>query len=85
MARGRGKGWGASPRKQVDDRVEWHEIKSAVIYRLHQRAENQSGRGVLTEKYAVATRPELLPWILERLCTRRRCDGGWGVPRPCTW
>jgi len=61
MARGRGKGWGASPRKQVDDRVEWHEIKSAVIYRLHQRAENQSGRGVLTEKYAVATPPGTSP------------------------
>lgn len=61
MARSRGKGWGASPRKQVDDRVEWHEIKSAVIYRLHQRAENQSGRGLLTEKYAVATPPGTSP------------------------
>jgi hypothetical protein len=61
MARSRGKGWGASPRKQVDDRVEWHEIKSAVIYRLHQRAENRSGRGLLTEKYAVATPPGTSP------------------------
>lgn len=61
MARSRGKGWGASPPKQVDDRVEWHEIKSAVIYRLHQRAENQSGRGLLTEKYAVATPPGTSP------------------------
>lgn len=61
MARNRGKGWGASPRRQVDDRVEWHEIKSAVIYRLHQRAENQSGRGVLTQKYVVATPPGTCP------------------------
>ena len=41
--------------------MEYGEIKSAVIYRLEQRVENASGRGLLLEKYAVATAPETAP------------------------
>ena len=36
MARERGADWGAGPRKKDPQRVEWREIKSAVIYRLEQ-------------------------------------------------
>jgi len=61
MARERGPDWGASPRKQKPQRIAWHEIKSAVIYRLEQRVENQSGRGLLVEKFVVATPPETSP------------------------
>lgn len=61
MARERGPDWGAGPRKKNPQRIAWHEIKSAVIYRLEQRAQNASGRGLLVEKYAVATPPETSP------------------------
>lgn len=61
MARNRGPDWGASPQSQGAERVEWHEIKSAVIYRLHQRAQDQSGRGMLLEKFVVATPPGTSP------------------------
>jgi hypothetical protein len=61
MARERGEDWGAGPRKKNAQRIDWREIKSAVIYRLEQRAETVSGRGMLLEKYVVATPPETLP------------------------
>jgi len=35
-------------------RVDWREVKSAVIYRLEQRAETAGGRGMLVEKSIVA-------------------------------
>jgi hypothetical protein len=61
MARERGPDWGAGPRKKNPQRIAWHEIKSAVIYRLEQRAQSAGGRGLLVEKYAVATPPETSP------------------------
>jgi hypothetical protein len=61
MARERGVDWGVGPRRKDPQRVEWREIKSAVIYRLEQRAENVAGRGLLLQKYAVATPPETSP------------------------
>lgn len=61
MARERGMDWGAGPRKKDPQRVEWKEIKSAVIYRLEQRVENDAGRGLLLEKFTVATPPETSP------------------------
>ena len=61
MARERGPDWGASRRKHKPQRIAWHEIKSAVIYRLEQRGESPSGRGLLIEKFVVATPPETLP------------------------
>ena len=61
MARERGPDWGAAPRKKAPERIAWHEIKSAVIYRLEQRAEKASGRGLLLEKFIVACPPETAP------------------------
>jgi hypothetical protein len=61
LTRERGPDWGAGPRKQDPQRVEWREIKSAVIYRLEQRVENARGRGLLVEKYVVASPPETAP------------------------
>lgn len=61
LTRERGSDWGAGPRKKDPKRVEWKEIKSAVIYRLGQRAENASGRGLLLEKHVVATPPDTTP------------------------
>jgi len=59
--RQRGPDWGAGPRKKDPQRIAWHEIKSAVIYRLEQRAQSASGRGLLVEKYVVSTPPETSP------------------------
>jgi len=61
LARERGPDWGAGPQKKDPQRILWHEIKSAVIYRLERRAANQSGRGMLVEKFVVATPPETAP------------------------
>jgi hypothetical protein len=61
MARERGPDWGAGPRKKEPQRILWHEIKSAVMYRLERRAASDSGRGLLIEKFVVATPPETAP------------------------
>ena len=61
LARERGPDWGAGPRKKEPQRILWHEVKSAVIYRLERRAANDSGRGMLLEKFVVATPPETSP------------------------
>lgn len=61
MVRRRGKDWGAGPRKKAAERVEWKEVKSAVIYQLETRTENASGRGLLVKKYVVACPPETSP------------------------
>jgi len=62
MARERGIDWGVSRRKKTEDRIAWHEVKSAVIYRLEQAVTTgESCRGLLLEKYIVATAPETDP------------------------
>jgi hypothetical protein len=61
LARARGPDWGAEAELEKPQRSAWHEIKSAVIYRLEQRAETAGGRGLLIEKHVVATPPETLP------------------------
>jgi hypothetical protein len=61
MVRERGVDWAKDRKIQSTHRVDWHEIKSAVIYRLEQRAQSESGRGMLLEKYIVARPPETDP------------------------
>ena len=61
MARQRGPDWGVSKRRKQADRVNWKEVKSAVIYRLEQRVKKASGRGMLIEKYVVACPPDTQP------------------------
>jgi hypothetical protein len=58
MLRERGPDWGLKPSKTKANRVEWHELKGAIIYRLADRAETQSGRRIILQKYAVAYRGE---------------------------
>lgn len=50
MVRERGEQWGLKPPETKADRVEWHEMKSAIFFRLDQRLENQSGRRIILEK-----------------------------------
>lgn len=56
MGRERGAQWGLKPPEKPADRVAWREIKSAIVFRLHQRVENQSGRRMIVEKYCQALR-----------------------------
>jgi len=55
MARHRGEQWGLKPPDLSAKRIHWHEIKSAVIFRLDARAQTQSGRRVLIHKHVVAS------------------------------
>ena len=48
----RGPGWGKKKTKK--ERVEWHELKLGVYYRLEESAHTQSGRGILANKIVVA-------------------------------
>lgn len=58
MVRQRGVDWGAEPGQPVLERVSWKEVKSAIVYRLEDRAANASGRGMLIKKMVVAVPPE---------------------------
>lgn len=58
MVRQRGADWGAQPGPPAQERVSWKEVKSAIVYRLEDRAANASGRGMLIEKKVVAVPPE---------------------------
>jgi hypothetical protein len=61
LVRRRAQDWGADRRKKKAQRVEWKEVKSAVIYRLEQSVKKASGRGLLLEKYIVVSPPETTP------------------------
>jgi hypothetical protein len=54
QVRHRGVDWGASVRRKKAVRVEWHELKTGVIYRHDQAGRSAGGRGVLTEKAVVS-------------------------------
>ena len=57
MVRQRGADWGVEPGPPALERVSWKEVKSAIVYRLEDRAANDSGRGMLIEKKVVAAPP----------------------------
>ena len=79
MARERGADWGVSRRKKTEDRIAWHEIKSAVIYQLEQAVTTgQSRRGLLLEKYIVATAPETSPVDFGQAVQREALRRGLG-------
>lgn len=56
MIRERGGQWGLKPPEIKAERVSWREMKSAIVFRLDQRAQTQSGRPVILEKFYVAHR-----------------------------
>jgi len=58
MVRQRGVDWGVEPGPPGLERVSWKEVKSAIVYRLEDRATNASGRGMLIEKKVVAVPPD---------------------------
>lgn len=56
MLREREEDWGLKPAEIKANRVGWHDLKVGIIYRLEARAETQSGRGILLEKFFVTYR-----------------------------
>lgn len=60
MARHRESKWGKK-NACAEERVAWHEIKSAVIFRLSQVAEVNKGRRLLITKHIVATPAQTTP------------------------
>jgi hypothetical protein len=60
LARERGEDWGAPSADSSLERVAWHEIKGAVIYRLEEAGQTAGGRGVIAQKYVVAWQGEPL-------------------------
>lgn len=61
MARHRGKDWGKKTRVQGQERIHWHEIKSAIIYRLKDQAAISPKRHALLSKHVVAVPAETDP------------------------
>jgi hypothetical protein len=61
MARHRGKDWGEKGRAEGQERVHWHEIKSAVIFRLRDLAELSPKRRAILAKHVVAVPAETDP------------------------
>ena len=54
LARHRATQWGDKPPDKKADRIQWHEIKSAVIFRLEDRGQTNSGRRFLIHKQVLA-------------------------------
>jgi len=60
MVRQRGVDWGWEPTEAPGERVAWHEVKRAVIYRLEQAGRSAGGRGLSADKSVVAYQGEPL-------------------------
>lgn len=56
MIRERGAQWGLKPKEAEGSRVEWREVKGAVLFRVQDQTRKSSGRGMLVRKYAVTWR-----------------------------
>jgi len=56
QVRQRGPGWGCQKTKKP--RVEWHELKTGVVYRHEQAATTAKGRGLLLQKRVVSWQGE---------------------------
>ena len=61
MARHRGKDWGIQKCTEGQERIHWHEIKSAVIYRLKDQVNISRKRRALLAKHVVAVPAETEP------------------------
>lgn len=58
MTRERGPDWGLKPADALADRVNWREMKTAIIMRTDQRARTAGGRALVLEKAVVAHQGE---------------------------
>ena len=56
MIRERGAQWGWKPPEDQAARVEWHEMKTGIVFRVEDQAKTQSDRGVILRKFYEAWR-----------------------------
>jgi hypothetical protein len=61
MARHRGEDWGSRLRAEGLERIHWHEIKSAILYRLSSHVQINPKRRALISKHVVAVPAETDP------------------------
>lgn len=59
MIRERGAQWGLKPPEIQGSRVEWHEAKGAVLFRVEDQTRKSSGRGMLV-RLAIKSHPDFL-------------------------
>jgi hypothetical protein len=76
MARHRGKGWGFNPPVEGYDSVNWHEIKSAIIYRLKDQAALSPKRNALLAKHVVASPAQTDPITFGKHVHQEACRMG---------
>lgn len=76
MVRERGKDWGKKRRRPKQSRVQWHEVKSAVLFRLEDQAATAAGRGWLIDKHVVVREPETDPVVFGQAVHAEACRCG---------
>ena len=76
LARHRGKDWGKKRRAEGQERIHWHEIRSAVIYRLKDQAKVSPKRRALLSKHVVAVPAETDPVDFGRRVQDEACRMG---------
>ena len=70
LARHRDTQWGTKPPEKKANRVHWHEIKSAVIFRLEDRGQSASGRRFLIHKQVTASPANTDPLVFAQQVQR---------------
>jgi hypothetical protein len=82
MDRQRGMQWGLKPPVASGERVAWHEVKCAIIFRLDQRVD--AVRPEIIDKYWVAWRGAIpTNWVVAS--TQRRCVAAWHKHGRFSW
>ena len=81
MGRHRGKDWGKKRRADGQERIHWHEIKSAVIYRLKDQADVSPKRRALLAKHVVATPAQTDPVVFGQRVHHEALRMGLGQAR----
>lgn len=81
MGRHRGRDWGRKKRIVGQERVHWHEIKSAVIYRLKDQTAVSPKRRALLAKHVVATPAQTEPLIFGQRVQHEAYRMGLGQAR----
>lgn len=70
LARHRDTQWGTKPPEKKANRIQWHEIKSAVIFRLEDRGQTASGRRFLVHKQVAASPADTEPLLFAQQVQR---------------
>ena len=78
LMRHRGKNWGVDAEEAADEHVHWHEIKSAILYRLSDITKVQPTRRALIHKHIVATPAGTEPLDFSQIVWREAMRMGVG-------